>query len=82
MIIEINLKEDLGAKADIAGMDSLTHDEVRRQDQFTVDVPTTVINAVIDVFYTMLSMEIESIQGGPCRFQRGQAYRGKCQLCR
>jgi flagellar motor switch protein FliN/FliY len=68
MIIEITLKEDLGAKADIAGMDSLTHDEVRDKIN-TVDVPTTVINAVIDVFYTMLSMEIESIQEVPAGFR-------------
>ncbi len=68
IVIEIDLKEDLGAKADIAGMDSLTHDEVRDKIN-SVDVPTTVINAVIDVFYTMLSMEVESIQTVPENFR-------------
>lgn len=68
ILIEISIKEDLGAKADIAGMDSLTHDEVRDKMN-AVDVPTTVINAVIDVFYTMLSMEIESIPEVPPGFR-------------
>ena len=68
LIVEISLKEDLGAKANIAGMDSLTHEAVSEKIN-SVDVPTTVINAVIDVFYTMLSMEIESIQEVPANFR-------------
>jgi flagellar motor switch protein FliN len=34
-----------------------------------VDVTTTVINSVIDVYYTMLSMEIESIREVPSDFR-------------
>lgn len=68
IIVEISLKEDLGAKASIAGRDSLSVDQVLEKIN-TVDVPTTVVNAVIDVFYTMLSMEIASIPEVPGSFK-------------
>jgi flagellar motor switch protein FliN/FliY len=68
VLIEINLKEDLGAKKDIFRSGKLTNDEIREKIN-SVDVPTTVINSVIDVFYTMLSMEIESIQEVPADFR-------------
>lgn len=71
LLVEISLKEDIGAKADIAGMDKLSSDEVRQKIN-SVDVPTTVINAVIDVYYTMLSMEIESIREVPPGFREDQ----------
>jgi len=68
LLIEINLKEDLGAKKDIFRSDKLTSEEIRGRIN-SVDISTTVINSVIDVFYTMLSMEIESIQEVPADFR-------------
>jgi flagellar motor switch protein FliN/FliY len=66
--IEINLKEDIGAKKDIFRSSKLTSEEIREKIN-SVDISTTVINSVIDVFYTMLSMEIESIQEVPADFR-------------
>ncbi len=68
LIVEISLKEDLGAKADILGVNKLSNDEIRDKVN-SVDIPTTVINAVIDVFYTMLSMEVENIKEVPPDFR-------------
>ncbi len=68
ILIEISLKEDLGAKVQIAGLEQLSSDEIIQKIN-SVDVPTTVINAVIDVFYTMLSMETESIPEVPPDFR-------------
>jgi flagellar motor switch protein FliN len=68
LLIEVNLKEDLGAKKDIFRSDKLTNDQIREKIN-SVDISTTVINSVIDVFYTMLSMEIESIQEVPADFR-------------
>ena len=68
IIIEITLKEDIGAKAELAGLNTLTGDQIREKMN-SVDIPTTVINAVIDVFFTMLSMEIESIPEVPEGFR-------------
>jgi flagellar motor switch protein FliN len=68
LLIEINLKEDLGAKKDIFRSSKLSNDEIRQKIN-SVDISTTVINSVIDVFYTMLSMEIESIQEVPADFR-------------
>lgn len=68
IIVEISLREDIGAKADIAGIDKLSIDEVIEKIN-AVDVPTTVINAVIDVFYTMLSMEVDNIPDVPDNFR-------------
>ena len=68
ILIEINIKEDLGAKKDIFTSGKLTSEEIREKIN-SVDVGTTVINSVIDVFYTMLSMEIESIQEVPADFR-------------
>jgi flagellar motor switch protein FliN len=67
LIIEISLKEDIGARADIEKIDRLSSDDLRQKIK-SVDVPTNVINAVIDVFYTMLSMEVESIPEVPPDF--------------
>lgn len=64
ILVEITLKEDIGAKAELAGINTLTSDQIREKIN-SVDIPTTVINAVIDVFYTMLSMETENIPQVP-----------------
>lgn len=68
IIVEITLKEDLGAKAEIAGIAQLDSVEILAKIN-SVDIPTTVINGVIDVFYTMLSMEIENIPDVPPGFR-------------
>ena len=71
LLVDISIKEDIGAKADIAGMENLSTDEITRKIK-SVDIPTTVINSVIDVYYTMLSMEIESIPEVPPGFREDQ----------
>ena len=68
IIVEISLKEDIGAKAEIAGIAQLESAEILSKIN-SVDIPTTVINAVIDVFYTMLSMETENIPEVPEGFR-------------
>jgi flagellar motor switch protein FliN/FliY len=68
IMIEIALKEELGAKVEIKGADKLSAEDLLRKIN-QVDVPTSVINAVIDVFYTMLSMEIETIPEVPEHFR-------------
>lgn len=68
LIVEITLKEDLGAKAEIAGIAQLDSVEIQAKIN-SVDIPTTVINSVIDVFYTMLSMETENIPEVPEGFR-------------
>ncbi|RJQ76709.1 MAG: flagellar motor switch protein FliN [Desulfobacteraceae bacterium] len=71
IIVEITLKEDIGAKAEIAGIAQLDSVEVLAKIN-SVDIPTTVINSVIDVFYTMLSKEIENIPEVPPGFREGK----------
>jgi flagellar motor switch protein FliN len=68
LIIEISLKEDVGARAEIDRMSSYSVEEYREKIK-SVDVPTCVINTVIDVFYTMLSMEVENIAKVPDEFR-------------
>ncbi len=68
LLIEIDLKEDIGAKQDIFRTGKFSNEEIREKIN-SVDISTTVINSVIDVFYTMLSMEIESIQEVPPDFR-------------
>ena len=68
ILIEIALKEELGAKIQIDSAAKLSAEDMLRKIN-QVDVPTNVINAVIDVFYTMLSMEVESIPEVPSDFK-------------
>jgi flagellar motor switch protein FliN len=68
LLIDLAIEEDLGAKVVIPGMESLSADQVTEKIN-SVDVTNTVINSVIDVYYTMLSMEIESIQEVPPDFR-------------
>lgn len=69
--IELSLKEDIGSKIQIPGMEALEGDEIIRKIN-SVDIPTTVINSVIDVFYTMLSMEVENIPEVPPGFRESK----------
>jgi flagellar motor switch protein FliN/FliY len=68
LLIDLAIDEDLGAKVVIPGLEALSADQVIERIK-SVDVTTTVINSVIDVYYTMLSMEIESIQEVPSDFR-------------
>ncbi|MCP4746370.1 MAG: flagellar motor switch protein FliN [Desulfobacteraceae bacterium] len=68
ILIEISLKEDIGATKDLFGSGDLTPEEVLAKIN-SVDLSTNLINAVIDVFYTMLSMEIENIGQVPDDFK-------------
>lgn len=68
ILIDIAIEEDLGAKVNLAGLEDLSADEVIKRIN-SVDISTTVINSVIDVYYTMLSMEIQSIQEVPPDFR-------------
>ena len=68
ILIDLAVEEDLGAKVVIPGLETLSADEITQKIN-SVDVTTTVINSVIDVYYTMLSMEIESIQEEPPDFR-------------
>ena len=67
LMIEISLREDIGARAEIDRMASFSAEEYRDKIR-SVDVPNNVINTVIDVFYTMLSMEVENIAEVPPEF--------------
>jgi flagellar motor switch protein FliN/FliY len=68
LLLEISLKEDIGARSEIERMSAYSIEEYRDKIK-SVDVPNNVINTVIDVFYTMLSMEVENIPEVPPEFQ-------------
>jgi flagellar motor switch protein FliN len=68
LLIELSIKEDIGSKVEIPGMEALDSAEIVNKIN-SVDIPNTVINSVIDVFYTMLSMEVENIPEVPPDFQ-------------
>ena len=63
--VELCAKEEIGAKEDI--MSDLSS-EVVMERIAGVDIKTAVVNSVIDVFYTMLEMEVEAIQEVPASF--------------
>ena len=67
-MLELSVKEDIGARAEIERMSAYSIEEYRDKIK-SVDVPNNVINTVIDVFYTMLSMEVENIPEVPPEFQ-------------
>jgi flagellar motor switch protein FliN len=71
LMIELTCKEDIGSKVQIPGMEALGGDEIIIKIN-SVDIPTTVINSVIDVFYTMLSMEIDNIPEVPPDFRESK----------
>ncbi len=63
--VELSAKEEIGAKADISG--DLSR-EVVLERIAGVDIQTAIVNSVIDVFHTMLDMEVEAIQHAPESF--------------
>jgi flagellar motor switch protein FliN len=65
VIVELCVKEEIGAKEDI--MSDLSS-EVVMERIAGVDIKAAIVNSVIDVFYTMLDMEVTSIQEVPESF--------------
>jgi flagellar motor switch protein FliN len=65
VLVELCAKEDIGAKQDI--MSDLSS-EVIMERIAGVDIKNAIVNSVIDVFYTMLDMEVEAIQEVPDNF--------------
>ena len=67
VIIELVVKEESGGAEAMGPVSELSSEEVASKIN-SVDVRTTVINSVIDVFFTMLEMEIEHIPEVPASF--------------
>ena len=67
VFIELVVKEDSGGADAMGPASELSSEEVVAKIN-SVDVRTTVINSVIDVFFTMLEMEIEHIPEVPASF--------------
>ncbi len=67
VILELVVKEESGGAEALGPVSELSSDEVVTKIN-SVDVRTTVVNSVIDVFFTMLEMEIEYIQEVPAAF--------------
>ncbi len=65
VLVELSAKEEIGAKEDI--MSDLSS-EVIMEKIAGVDIKNAIINSVIDVFFTMLDMEVEAIQEVPDSF--------------
>jgi flagellar motor switch protein FliN len=65
--IELVVKEESGGADAMGPASELSADEVVSKIN-SVDIRTTVINSVIDVFFTMLEMEIEHIEEVPASF--------------
>jgi flagellar motor switch protein FliN len=65
VLVELYAKEEIGSKQDI--MSDLSS-EVIMERIAGVDIKTAIVNSVIDVFYTMLDMEVEAIQQVPDAF--------------
>ncbi|MDX2454772.1 flagellar motor switch protein FliN [Desulfosarcina sp.] len=63
--VELCAKEEIGAKEDM--MSDLSS-EVVMERIAGVDIKTAIVNSVIDVFYTMLDMQVEAIQQVPESF--------------
>lgn len=62
VLVELCVKEEIGAKDDV--MSDLPS-EVIMERIAGVDIKTSIVNSVIDVFYTMLDMEVEAIPDVP-----------------
>jgi flagellar motor switch protein FliN len=67
VILELVVKEESGGAEALGPVSDLSSEEVVTKIN-SVDVRTTVVNSVIDVFFTMLEMEIEYIQEVPAAF--------------
>ncbi|MDJ0783381.1 MAG: flagellar motor switch protein FliN [Desulfosarcinaceae bacterium] len=67
IFIELVVKEESGGAEAVGAVSDLSTDEVISMIN-SVDIRATVVNAVIDVFFTMLEMEIDHIQEVPAAF--------------
>jgi flagellar motor switch protein FliN len=67
VFIELVVKEESGGAEAMGPASELSSEEVVSKIN-SVDIRTTVINSVIDVFFTMLEMEIEHIEEVPASF--------------
>jgi flagellar motor switch protein FliN len=67
VFIELVVKEESGGAEAMGPVSELSSEEVVTKIN-SVDIRTTVINSVIDVFFTMLEMEIEHIEEVPASF--------------
>jgi len=65
VLVELCAREEIGSKQDI--MSNLSSDAIIERVA-GVDIKTAIVNSVIDVFYTMLDMEVEAIQQVPEAF--------------
>ncbi len=65
ILIEFCAKEDIGSKQDV--LTKHTSEAISERIN-SVDIKNSVINSVIDVFFTMLDMEVEAIQEVPDSF--------------
>jgi len=63
--VELCVKEEIGAKEDIKS--DLSSEAIMERIS-GVDIKAAIVNSVIDVFYTMLDMEVEAIQEVPPSF--------------
>ncbi len=71
VLVDVAAKEEAGAGDQIAGAKELSSKEI--SDKIgSVDIRAAVVNSVIDVFYTMLSMEVEHIKEIPPGFVEGE----------
>lgn len=63
--VELCVREEIGAGEDIKG--DLSSEAIMERIS-GVDIKSAIVNSVIDVFYTMLDMEVEAIQHLPPSF--------------
>ncbi|NNF97808.1 MAG: chemotaxis protein CheX, partial [Desulfobacteraceae bacterium] len=71
MVVQLCLKEESVGEEFLIKSDGLTPEAIMEKVN-SVDVATTIINSVIDVFYTMLSMEVERLEELPAGFRAQQ----------
>jgi flagellar motor switch protein FliN len=69
--IDVYLKEEKGATEEVSTVGESSSDEILERIN-SVDIRTAIINSVIDVFYTMLSMEVEHIKEVPESFEESK----------
>jgi flagellar motor switch protein FliN len=65
VLVELCAKEEIGAKEDI--LSDLSSEAIMERIA-GVDIKSAIVNSVIDVFFTMLDMEVEAIQTVPPSF--------------
>lgn len=71
LMVELCAKEEIGSK-DAVGLGERGLSSEAIIDKInSVDIKTAVVNSVIDVFYTMLEMEVDAIQEVPDSFKEG-----------